>query len=317
MKCSGPKFVITCAWVFLTTCPTFAQNDLRVADEGGFVAVLSGDRLVMRYKYEGVPYKPYVEQLCTPGGVNILRDSPADHKHHHGLMFAVTVNDVNFWEEQTAPGQQLHMRFKGIGVENIGGLALRAAWLGEDLNWVGPTGTIPVVVEERYVWVLVEPTLGATLLTWASHFGRVEGAAEPVPAEIVLTGTKYHGLGLRFLESMDQGGRFFNANGGAGVEGTNDKRSNWCAYTATADGHVVTVAVFDAPDNPRHPATWFTMDSPFAYLSATLDLNREPFPIGHAPTGLKYGVAVWDGEQAADAVEKAYRHWIVLEKESR
>ncbi|MBW7939136.1 MAG: hypothetical protein H3C63_10135, partial [Candidatus Omnitrophica bacterium] len=32
-------------------------------------------------------------------------------------------------------------------------------------------------------------------------------------------------------------------------------------------------------DNPRFPATWFTMTQPFAYLSATLNLSREPLAV--------------------------------------
>ena len=34
----------------------------------------------------------------------MVRDAPSDHLHHHGLMFAVQVNEVNFWEERGTPG---------------------------------------------------------------------------------------------------------------------------------------------------------------------------------------------------------------------
>ena len=43
--------------------------------------------------------KPYADQLFSPAGVQVLRDSPLDHKHHHGLMYALAVDGVNFWEE--------------------------------------------------------------------------------------------------------------------------------------------------------------------------------------------------------------------------
>ncbi len=45
--------------------------------------------------------KPYVDQLLSPAGVQVLRDSPSDHKHHHGLMYALEVDKVNFWEENS------------------------------------------------------------------------------------------------------------------------------------------------------------------------------------------------------------------------
>ena len=37
----------------------------------------------------------------------------------------------------------------------------------------------------------------------------------------------------------------------------------------------MTVAMFDHPTNVRHPANWFTMTEPFAYLCATLGLQHE------------------------------------------
>ena len=75
------------------------SSDLRVKQESSTVSVSGGDRPVLRYRYDRVPMKPYVDQLFTPGGVQVLRDSPHDHKHHHGLMFAVAVDGVDFWAE--------------------------------------------------------------------------------------------------------------------------------------------------------------------------------------------------------------------------
>ena len=45
----------------------------------------------LTYSYRSVPAKPYVKRLTTPGGVNILRDAPHDHLHHHALMMALGV----------------------------------------------------------------------------------------------------------------------------------------------------------------------------------------------------------------------------------
>ena len=41
-------------------------------------------------------FKPYVRELYSLNGVNLLRDAPADHLHHHGLMYTIRVNDLNF-----------------------------------------------------------------------------------------------------------------------------------------------------------------------------------------------------------------------------
>ena len=124
----------------------------------------------------------------------------------------------------------------------------------------------------------------------------------------------YFGLGLRFVTSMDNVGQFFNATGQPGktVRGTERLvRATWCAYTAPVDGKPVTVALFDHPDNARHPATWFTMTQSFAYIAATLNLSEQPLTLSaDRPLRLRYGLALWDGEVSPDAVQQAYQQWV-------
>jgi hypothetical protein len=106
---------------------------------------------------------------------------------------------------------------------------------------------------------------------------------------------------------MDRIGQFINALGGQGVEGTNNVSSPWCAYQVSAGNREMTVAMFDHPNNPRHPATWFTMVEPFAYLSATLGLHKEPLSIrpGDICT-VVYCVAAWDGVIRAEEIAATY-----------
>ena len=72
----------------------------------------------------------------------------------------------------------------------------------------------------------------------------------------------------------------------------------------------LTVAMFDHPGNPRRPATWFTMAKPFAYLSATLNLHREPLKVtADNPLVLTYAVALWDSHVEADRINRLYQGW--------
>lgn len=276
-----------------------------------------GDRLLMRtaagpafaYAHGGTLVKPYVKELFSPAGVNVLLDSPSDHIHHHGLMFALAADGVDFWAEQKVFGRQRSVRFGELSPRRDGATLLSG--LAETLDWIAPKDPKPLVREAREVEVAADPALGATLVTWRS---RVEAA--PGRASVKLTGSHYFGLGMRFIRSMDNAGPFFTAKGpvdGEVVRG--DERltpGTWCAYTAAADGKPVTVAMFDHPKNPR-PALWFTMGKPFAYLAATMNLHREPMTLEAAkPLSLVYGVAVWDGKVEAAAIEKLYRRWLDL-----
>ena len=70
--------------------------------------------------------------------------------------------------------------------------------------------------------------------------------------------------------------------------------------------------MFDGPANAR-PVRWFTMNNPFAYMSATLNLYKEPMTLeAGKPLALTYGVAACDGKKTAEEVEKLYQKWLGL-----
>lgn len=60
------------------------------------------------------------------------------------------------------------------------------------------------------------------------------------------------------------------------------------------------------------PALWFTMKEHFAYLSATINLWREPLDVTpDQPLVLRYGAALWDGE-ITEEIDAAQQRWLAL-----
>jgi mono/diheme cytochrome c family protein len=318
------------AVIIVATLPVMGQEDrtqlervtgkqLEIIRDKQFVSVKQGDRLLLEYRYDGVSHKPYVTQLTSPAGANVLRDAPSDHLHHHGLMFAWRVNDVNFWEEVEGSGREVHDQWRELRIATVEADEdseqefSEQAILREQLLWTGPTGDV-LVTEERVLTIPATEEDELCVITWQSTFAVSEDAAE-----VVITGTNYNGLGARFLESMDTGGNFQNEVGGVGVEGTREKHAKWCSYTANvADDQQVTVAMFDARGNSRHPARWFTMDQPFAYLAATQGLHLEPLKItaGQKLT-LRYGIGVFEGVADQEMLDEQYVRWQQLPTEIR
>ena len=302
--------VVLCA--FSISPLSFAESTMSITTEENIVSIQADGRTLLQYRYRDTPFKPYVQQLFSPGGMNVLRDAPSDHLHHHALMFAVTVDGLNFWEEHLQPGRQQHISLGDVRI--AGRDTVPTASFTERLAWINPRSKELFLNELRTIEAcrLKEPEV--TLLTWQSKFEPTEGKES-----VTLTGSAYFGLGARFLESMDTGGQFRNANGRTGVKDTNDKRAAWCAYTAGKEGKPVTIAIFDHPANVRHSATWFTMENPFAYISATLNLHKEPLKvISGKPLLVRYGVALWDGAAQSEQIEKVYKTWIaMLETEAR
>jgi hypothetical protein len=258
---------------------------------------------IAEYRYGDVPFKPYIKELRTPSGLNVLLDAPHDHLHHHALMFAVAVDGVDFWAETPQAGRQSHLEFARLMKAREGetpGVLFR-----ERLAWLEPKGE-QLLTELRAVSVLRPATPRVTILRWGSRLAVPAGKPS-----VTLTGSHYFGLGMRFIRAMDGQGTFRNADNKPGTVFRGEERlvrSNWCAYTTHVDGDVVTVAMCSHPDNPRNPATWFTMAKPFAYLSATLGLHEEPLEIvAGEPLELRYDVVLWDRAASSDEIDSLCR----------
>ncbi len=290
----------------------------QIVVDANSLAVREGNGILLRYHHSDVPYKPYVKELFTPGGVNVLLDAPPDHLHHHALMFACAVNNVDFWGEapgpvdghfERLPGKQEHLRFEDVAV--IGPAGHRWSRCRESLRWVSQPNNEALLAEQR---TITAGRIGAPAVTCVAWESRL--SVPPEKDLVTLSGSHYHGLGLRFLRSMDAAGAFRNPDHAPGVIFRGAERltrSRWCAYTAEADGRTVTVAMFDHPDNPRHPATWFTMAKPFAYMAATLRLHEEPLKLlPDKPLTLRYGVALWDGRPETAEIDELYRQWVAM-----
>jgi hypothetical protein len=313
---------------------------IRVVAQDGSVTIRSGDRELLVYQSAPNPYKVYVQSLTTPSGRQILRDSPHDHIHHRALMYAMGVDGVDFWGEapQGRHGKQIPVGETRSRAEMVNGRW--QATIEQQIDWRDADGQVLLresrrlhldgstlrggekmglapsrnredpgtsVGREVPVPIVSPPLPGATLLVWDSQFRTPEGKQQ-----VELWGRHYFGLGLRMVASMDQGGKLLTPTDveGQSVRGTERLLSGpWCAYTAAVDGHPVTVAMFDHPDN-RPKATWFTMTGPFAYLSATLGLKDDKLPVtADAPLRLRYAVALWDGEKTAAEIAQAHTLW--------
>ncbi|MEN6428087.1 MAG: DUF6807 family protein [Phycisphaerales bacterium] len=290
--------------LFAASSGLWAQQPLRVMVDANSICVRAGESPVLQYRYGDVPFKPYVKELYTPAGLNVLLDAPSDHLHHHALMFAVAVDGVNFWEETPTAGRQ-SQRGDSTNVviaEHGGG---PSAGFRVTPAWVDGTGSKGELGEVRTIEVCRVDKLAATVVTWRSDL-----AVPKNKQTVTLSGSHYFGLGMRFVRSMD-GGEFFNADGKEGTIFRGEERlvqSDWCAYTGAINGKPVTVAMLGHPSNPRHPAMWFTMAKPFAYLSATLNLHEKPLVVTSGePLVLRYAVVAWDGRVGTDRINEAYQ----------
>lgn len=245
----------------------------------------AGGPVVASWQKTPNPNKPYIAQLFAPGDkpVALLDDSPADHFHHHGLMFALSVDDTDFWTEMGISNPGREEVVETVATPTGNGFTQRLRWLATDRT--------ALLDEVRRVHVRVEGTGNDAVhwLDWATTLAPAVGRAQ-----VRLSGAHYFGLGMRFAPAWAKQGEFVWADGATppAVGGEKVSPGDWCAVRNTIDGRPVTVLVVAHPANPR-PGEWFTMSRPFCYLSATFNLKNEPFLLAKDQTWtLRYGIAV-------------------------
>ena len=231
------------------------------------------------------PNKPYIAQLFAPGEkpVPLLEDSPPDHFHHHGLMFALGVEATDFWAEKD---------IKNAGRQEVVETTDAPAGHGftQKLRWLATDGT-PLLDESRRVRVRAEGR-GADAVHWLDWESTLTPAAGR--ESVRLSGAHYFWLGMRFLSAWDNQGEFIWADPAAppAVGGEKVSPGDWCAVRNTIEGRPVTVLMLAHGTNPR-PGEWFTMSKPFCYLSATLNLKKEPYTLAKGQQWtLRYSLAV-------------------------
>ncbi len=291
-----------------------AGGDLRLAvNEGqGRIDIGFKGKPLLVYVFATNQFKPYVRELYTLNGENVLRDAPADHLHHHGLMYAIRVNGINFWEERDAPGVEKAVKLlaKDSG-KGPGGLP--SAHFTQLIHWLAPTNRdaadsapAALLIEQRTLTLTVDEKTGEVALAWDAQF-----QAGPA-GKFNLQGTDYNGLGLRLPQSFDHVAVFQNPENAPyiGANTRDNIRAEWTAVTGkTAQGEI-TVALFGQPSNPGGDAVFFTLRDPFAYLAATQGLNQKPLEYAAGDKfRLTYLLTVYNQPKPAGFLKQRYGTW--------
>lgn len=276
-------------------------------------------KLFTEYCFKNVP-RPYFYPVIGPTGENITRHWPMkegeneehDHPHHRSLWFAHgDVNGHDFWSEAKGAGRIVHDRF------------LKADSGGE-----------AGVIQSRNRWVADNGEIICTDSRTHKFYNRADGqimdfeitiyASE---GNVVMGDTKEGSMAIRLAPTMQVEG---TAGEGHIIdsEGHRDKqawgkRAEWCDYYGPVKGKVVGVAIFDHPQNPRHPTWWHVRDyglfaaNPFGVH----DFENKPKGTGNItiPSGqslaLRYRLYFHKGDEKEAKVAERYREYAAVEPE--
>jgi hypothetical protein len=228
---------------------TESTNRLRIEING---------RLFSEYYFADVP-RPYCYPVIGPGETPMTRDWPMkntpedshDHKHHRSLWFAHgAVNGQDFWSEDKAFGKIVHDGFGEIksGKES-GTIQSRNKWVAAD-------GKV-VCTDDRTLRIYNTGNDHERLFDFEITLHASNG-------ELTFGDTKEGTMAMRLAETMRLKGKVGQGHivnsEGVRDDATWGKRAKWCDYYGPVEGKTVGVAIFDHPQNPRHPTWWHVRD---------------------------------------------------------
>ncbi|HWH67976.1 MAG TPA: PmoA family protein, partial [Candidatus Sulfotelmatobacter sp.] len=256
--------LVACA--FAATVSAAENNPAATSPQSGVHITPLTDRLRVdvngqlftEYFFKDVP-RPYCYPLIGPGDLALTRNWPMksipneehDHPHHRSLWFTHgSVNGHDFWSEQKDFGKIVHMGFTEIrSGKNLG--------LIQSTNcWTAAEGTM-VCTDTRCLKVYAPARSGEQLLDFDVTIFASNG-------DLTFGDTKEGSMAVRLAETMRLKGKVGHGHivNSAGVrdDQTWGKRADWCDYYGPVEGQTVGIAIFDHPQNPRHPTWWHVRD---------------------------------------------------------
>ena len=278
-------------------------------------------KLFTEYHFKDVP-RPFCYPLLGPGGVAMTRNAPMkevpgedrDHPHHRSFWFTHgNVNGVDFWSEARDFGKVVHDSFVKISSgEKEGVIQSRHKWLAKD-------GT-EACTDERTLRIYNSPD--------NERLFDYEITINAGKNEVTFGDTKEGSMALRLAETMRLKPNKDNVGKPTGhivnSEGVRDaatwgKRAAWCDYYGPVDGKTVGAAIFDHPQNPRHPTWWHVRDYGLFAANPFGKHDFESLPDKSAgnlvvPAGksitFRYRIYLHEGDEVHSKVAERYADYV-------
>src|SRR5664279_3010983 len=274
-------------------------------------------QLFTEYLYKDVS-RPYCYPLIGPGDAAMTRDWPMkntpgeehDHPHHRSLWFAHgSINGYDFWSEEKAFGKTVHDNF--LEVKS----GAKAGVIRERNKWVAADGTV-VCTDERTLRFYNPGLTSERLMDFEITLIASNGA-------LTFGDTKEGTMAVRLAETMRLRGKVGKGHI-VNSEGVRDgqtwsKKANWVDYYGPVDDKIVGIAMFDHPQNPRHPTWWHVRDyglfaaNPFGQhdfeKGAAKDAGNLTVPAGKSIT-FKYRIYLHEGDEQQAKVAERWEQYI-------
>lgn len=311
----------------VVSCTAWAGNvELKRADKQ--IEVLIDGRPFTTYSFDPTVAKPFLSPLRSAEGTILTRRFPMqtdvsgedhDEPHQRAMYFAHgDVNGFDFWGESAFPKWSRHAKSKfGRTVfREIKAVASGpdAGMLWATFDLVAADGTPIAEESQRYVFRGDEHTriIDCEFIIRANH------------GPVKLGDTKEGTFAIRVAKSLDSPpGHMVSSTGASGEKQIWGRQAEWVDYYGNVGGEDVGIAIFDHPENFRHPTYWHARGyglfaaNPFGLREFTHDRHQDgSFTIASgASLTLRYRVFIHHGDYRQAGVAEAYRQYASQKKE--
>ncbi|MEX0323702.1 MAG: PmoA family protein [Puniceicoccaceae bacterium] len=237
-------------------------GSFEIEEKADAVVIKSDGKLVTRYLFK--ERRPVFFPFIGPAGQSMTREWPlnpdsgkpesTDHVHHAGIWFAH--GDVRNTPEEKFSDYWHKTTIEHIGFVDFENNAKKDKFIAQN-RWIGNDGKAQARDRRTVSFGKKDGVL------WLDFTIRIIAMKNK---QVILGDTKEGTFSIRVPESMTietnskelrhlSKGNIITSEGVTGKESWG-KRGKWCAYTGPVEGKDTVIAMFDHPDNPRHPTWW-------------------------------------------------------------
>jgi sugar phosphate isomerase/epimerase len=289
------------------------SSGVKITELADKIRIEADGKLFTEYNFKDVP-RPYFYPVIGPTGDCITRHWPMkevenedrDHIHHRSLWFAHgDVNGVDFWGEGNKSGKIVHDKFVQV-----------------------VSGPEVGIIQSQNKWVAADGKVICTDTRTHRFYNRPDGqimdfdvTIHASNGDVTLGDTKEGSMAIRLAATMQVEGKvgqghIVNSEGLRDKE-TWGKRATWCDCYGPVNGQVVGVAIFDHPQNPKHPVWWHVRTyglfaaNPFGvhdFEGKPAGTGNIVIPAGQSLT-FKYRFYFHKGDEKQGQVAERYREY--------
>lgn len=280
--------------------------------------------------------KPYLHPLRAPDGTIVTRRYPmenipgeqTDHAHHRGVWFSHgEVNGVDFWaneitqEPRNKKGKIALHAITDVRVMGKGASRGYSGRIQSKFDWNDPNGKTLLIEDRRMVFRKIrnDRVIDFDIVLTAAdkvHFGDTKEGTFAVRVATEIEEQHIRAKGIK------RTGKITNAEGNSTEANTWGKRSPWVDYAGSIKGKPLGIAIFDHPENPKHPSYWHVRG--YGLFASNIFGEHHFFADDSLDGGVtlgkgedirfRYRILIHPGSTASARIARKYSRWTTPKK---